>query len=127
MEEFKSLNNNFDTDKFMGQFLVSPLLTNRTFDTYKIKHKIENIDNPNNIFNSYIRSQLNLNENNAIFGSQKGEEFLLDPFLSLRNEFQNQTEISNNRKSSICFDPSFENQIQLNMNLNDRKIHRKIH
>ena len=124
MEEFKSRNNNFDTDKFMGQFLVSPLLTNMKFDTSKIKHKIENIDNPNNIYNSYIRCQLNLNLNeyNGIFGSQKGEEFLLDSFLSPKNEDQNQTEISNNTKSSTCFDPNYENQIKLNMNENDRKL-----
>ena len=114
MEEYQFRNNNLDTDKFMGQLFVSPLLTTRTFDTYKIKHKIENLENPNNMYNSYIQSQFNLNENNIIFGPQKEEEFILDPFLPLKIEDQNQTQISHNIKLSTYLDPYHENQLQLN-------------
>ena len=125
MEEFQSRNINFDTDKFMGHLLASPLLANATFDTCKIKHRIENIDHPGNIFNSYLRLHLNQYENNAMFGSQKDEEFLLDSFLPLKTEEQQQNapEISShNTKLSTSLDPYYDNQLQLNMNLSDRNV-----
>ena len=123
MEEYQSRNINFDTDKFMGQLLVSPLLTSATFDACKIKHRIENIDHPSNIFNSYLRSQLSQYENNAMFGAHKDEEFSLDSFLPIKTEEQNpsEIEISHNTKLAAVLDPYYDNQLQLNMHLSDRK------
>jgi hypothetical protein len=112
MEDFQQRTSNFELEKYATQMMISPLLHSTNMDPFKMKQRIENIENPLNPYSSYIKSHLNFSDTTPLFGAQKDEEFMLDHSYLTKVE-EPHADVDHPRKISTNFDVFYDPQLQI--------------